>query len=185
MKKIRIPIITPIFALAFLYIDFSLYTLIIFLSALLHECGHLIFMSAFGVGIEKIIILPVGARIIEKQSLISYGKEIIISAGGCIFNLLIFLLFYKSFPVFACTNLFFFTLNILPIYSLDGGRIVRLISTMRYNPEKAERTVHRVSFVFSVILWVFGVYIMLCLKGNLSLFALSLFLITNELVVIK
>ena len=61
------------------------------------------------------------------------NDEILVASAGPIFNLFVFVIclgswwinpvFYNFTVDFAYINFFIFLLNILPIYSLDGGRI--------------------------------------------------------------
>ena len=182
MRKIEVPVITPILIALLFCIDMSVYTCIVLMSALLHECGHLFFIRLFSAEVEKIIILPVGAKIVVKSSMLSYRKDIIISFGGCLSNLLLFLIFYRLYFPVAVANAFFFLLNILPIKGLDGGRILKLILLLRLSPDKAESVFCAISFVFVILLWIVGVYLLMFCSANISLFTLSLFLIIDTVI---
>lgn len=112
--------------------------------ALLHECGHLIAGLIMGFKPEKINVMPIGLAIsfkipienynkkIEKSNILSI-KKIIIALAGPITNILIALLFI--FMNFGFTdvqrlniiyaNVIICIFNLLPIYPLDGGRILK------------------------------------------------------------
>lgn len=112
--------------------------------ALLHECGHLIAGLIMGFKPEKINVMPIGLAIsfkipienynkkIEKSNILSI-KKIIISLAGPIINILIALVvIFMSFGFtdvqrlnIIYANVIICIFNLLPIYPLDGGRILK------------------------------------------------------------
>ena len=112
--------------------------------ALLHECGHLIAGLIMGFKPEKINVMPIGLAIsfkipienynkkIEKSNILSI-KKIIIALAGPITNILIALLFICMNLGFTdvqrlniiYANVIICIFNLLPIYPLDGGRILK------------------------------------------------------------
>lgn len=112
--------------------------------ALLHECGHLIAGLIMGFKPEKINVMPIGLAIsfkipienynkkIEKSNILSI-KKIIIALAGPIINILIALVvIFMSFGFtdvqrlnIIYANVIICIFNLLPIYPLDGGRILK------------------------------------------------------------
>ena len=180
MPKIKIPIVTVICLAGLILIEPTVYLGLIFLSILLHEAGHLCVMAIFGIGIESVTLLPVGIDIKRRQKYISYPKELILALAGIAVNLSVFFIFRK-YEFFAYTNLLYALINLIPIKGLDGGNALEafLLSVCEY--ERAERTARAVSFVFLVFLWMLGVYILFVLNGNISIFALSVFLFISTI----
>ncbi|MBR4880998.1 MAG: hypothetical protein IKU19_03640 [Clostridia bacterium] len=175
MPKIKIPIITVICFVGFIFIEPTLYLVLIFLSVLLHEAGHLSVMALFGIGIEKITLLPIGIDIKRKQKYISYPKEIILSLAGIAVNILVFFIIRK-YEFFAYTNLLYALVNLIPIKGLDGSYALEAFLLSVLECDRAEAILKTVSFVFVILLWMLGVYILFILNGNISIFALSVFL---------
>ena len=175
MTKIRIPIITVICLIGLIFIEPTAYLGLIFLSVLLHEAGHLFVMALFGIGIERITVLPIGIDIKRRQKFISYPKEIILALAGIAVNLLVFFIFGK-YEFFAYTNLLYALVNLIPIKGLDGGCALEAFLLSVCDCNRADKILKTLSFIFLVLLWMAGVYILLILDGNISIFALSVFL---------
>lgn len=122
---------------------------ILMLFALIHELGHLITGLVLGLKIEEISLIPVGFSIkfkteikdynqkIKKANLVSL-KKMIIAIAGPVTNLIIIgivVIYYKltqmttllKLPVdlIIYSNILIFIFNLLPIYPLDGGRILK------------------------------------------------------------
>lgn len=96
------------------YITFSIIILI-------HEAGHILMACFFKWKIEKIKILPFGCLIIfnEKLNKPMY-QEFLISIMGIFFQIIFFFPFNKYY------NYLIIFFNILPIYPLDGSKILNI-----------------------------------------------------------
>lgn len=106
--------------------------LIIFLIVITHECGHIFFIKLFHYPIVKVEIYAFGGiTTVEKPINSSLNKEMIISLGGFLFQILLYILmtffyrqnflsasFYETFKLYNKTILLF---NLLPIIPLDGS----------------------------------------------------------------
>lgn len=180
MPKIKIPIVTVICLLGLIFIEPTVYLGLIFLSISLHEAGHLCVMAIFGIGIESVTLLPVGIDIKRRYKCIPYKKDIILALAGIAVNISIFFIF-KKYEFFAYTNLLYALINLIPIKGLDGGYALEafLLSVCEY--ERAERILWVISFIFLIFLWMMGVYILFILNGNISIFALSVFLFISTI----
>ena len=175
MPKIKIPLVTIICLIGLIFIEPTVYLGLIFLSILLHEAGHLLVMALFGIAIERITVLPIGIDIKRRHKCISYEKDIILALAGIAVNLSVFFIF-KKYGFFAYTNLLYALINLIPIKGLDGGNALEafLLSVCEY--DRVERVLNAVSFIFLILLWMLGIYILFILNGNISIFALSVFL---------
>lgn len=120
------------------------------LSSALHEIGHILCLVALEVPIEEIRISCNGA-VIRTRSL-PYVSEFFAAASGPAANLLLFSFFHRSFPLFALINLCLFTYNSLPLYPLDGGRILRAVLHLSLNDRAAMRAERIVGFLFLAVL---------------------------------
>ena len=68
---------------------------IILIIVLIHELGHVFFFRIYNIEIEKIVIYPFGGvTYINKRIHERIYKDILISLGGIIFQLGLFVIFY-------------------------------------------------------------------------------------------
>lgn len=175
---IKLPPITVICFCALILLNPSRNLLLVFLSVIIHESGHLIAMLFMKTGIESITLLPVGIDIKRKANHLSYPYEIILCLSGAAANILICFIFWGN-QFFAWTNLLYALINLLPVKGLDGGYALEAFLLCFFPIDKTEKTLKISSWVFGLLLWMTGIYILLILNGNISIFALSLFLLIS------
>ncbi len=184
MSKIQIPTVSIICLIGLIVIEPSVYLLLIFAAILCHELGHLCIMKMFGVGIRSVRILPVGISIVREEKLISYPREILLALSGPMINLVLFFALcrcegYTAF--FAFSNLFYGLVNLVPIKGLDGGAALENLLLCFFEPNTEARVMRAISVIFCVLLWMTGIYVVLILEGNISIFALAVFLFITVL----
>ena len=119
----------------------------VILAATIHESCHLILLKLCGVSVHRIRIGIHGAAI--ETAALSPVQELLCAAAGPAGSLLC-LVFAKIFPALALCALVQGVYNLLPVYPLDGGRIVRSMATLLM-PRYTERICRAVS-VCTVIL---------------------------------
>lgn len=162
--------------------------------AILHECGHLIAGLIMGFKPEKINIMPMGLSIsfkipvenynkkIEKSNILSV-KKIIIAFAGPIINIIISLIF--TFINFNFTevqrlnivyaNIIICIFNLLPIYPLDGGRILKQFIKIKkgiINSLKYTHMIQNVSIIFLTFVSSIAIYYL----KNISILIIILYL---------
>lgn len=184
----RYPRLTPLAAVALLgmiVIDRSGVCAITALAALLHEAGHLTAAAFLHVPIAALRPDALGARLEVKGRMLSYGEEWILCAFGPLFSLLGAAaggLLWASCPraqIFSCASLLLGLLNLLPIHTFDGGRMLACTLSRIAEPRTAERILRAVSFAFLILLWMSAVYVLLRTGDGLSLFCFSMSLFTT------
>ena len=116
----------------------SYYVAFLFFS-ILHEIGHYLVALYFSFEIEKIMILPFGAFL----SLKDLGKHYVYEEIGMLLcgpfiNLIcfIFFLFIKE-PLLAKINIYILIFNLLPVYPLDGSKLLLLFLSYFIDYQKA------------------------------------------------
>ena len=126
--------------LALSYILTGYYLNLIALTSLIiiHEFGHYISAKILKFNVEKIIIYPYGG-ITRIKDLINknINKELIISISGILFQLIYYYIIMLlnrqniirnyTFDIFTKYNQALLSFNILPIYPLDGSKIINLL----------------------------------------------------------
>jgi len=111
---------------------------IILFILIVHELGHFFLMKLFNIKVNKITIYPYGGMI-KSNILINTNslKILLISLGGIINQIILFLLIYlfntiglindNLYTIFNYSNISIIIFNLLPIYPLDGYKILNSI----------------------------------------------------------
>ena len=151
------------------------------LFVIIHELGHILTSQYFKWNIDKILILPFGAITFFNEKINKPLKEeFIISISGIIFQLI----FYYSIkniiinPIIYKINIFLLLFSIIPIYPLDGSKIINII----FNKIFSFKLSHKLSIILSLILIIIFIFIY---KNNLFLILSFLFLIKKIIYEIK
>lgn len=153
--------------------------------ALLHESGHLCAMQICGVTIEKIVFYPCGIDIRREKSKTSYKKDLCISVGGCIVNLITACVCYPFlnknfvFSIFI-SSIALCIFNMIPIRGLDGEQALKYLLLMKYPPNTVIKVTNIISIVSVVLLFAICVCLWVSLKLSplLLVCAVYLFIIT-------
>ena len=170
-----IMVLSLIFARAYL-------SLAALLAAALHELGHIGAARACRVRFSALKLNIFGASLSSNGEIPSYRQEIIIAACGPAANLLcaalgaLFARDGKLAETFVSASLMLALINLLPIYELDGGRILFSTLALKTSYGVARTVVKICSFVLIFALWTLSVYLLLRLGASLSLFVFSAYL---------
>ncbi|MFL0582362.1 site-2 protease family protein [Solibacillus silvestris] len=173
--------IHPLFLLLLLsivlYGDIALYSVII-VSLLFHELGHFIAAKLVGAKITQCKIVPYGGEMTIKDELqLSYQQLIIIAIGGPVATCLgIFVSLFLPDMLSARlieVQFFILAINLIPIWPLDGGRIL-CYSILKWRPfSKIFEFYLTASFYLLTVTIIVLLYL---LPQTLSLAIISLFL---------
>lgn len=163
---------------------------ILMIFAMIHEIGHLIAGLLLGMKPEKIEIKPFGFSIsfqlttkdynikIRKANLLEI-KKIIVALAGPITNLIITMITLNmqgslwQTLMLIYTNIVLILFNILPIYPLDGGRILRGVLHILIGRKKAIQYSYTISFCTTIILTLIASIAILYLKNIAIFFAIT------------
>lgn len=190
----RIRIDLKIFLIAFIFIltnQIKLYMLIM-LFALIHELGHLLAGLLLKLKPEKIEIIPVGVSIafklktddfnskIGKSNLLEI-KKILIAIAGPLINIIIIWvtlklhinIIEKISIIYA--NILIVMFNLLPIYPLDGGRIIKGILNICIGKRKANKYINIISIIVTSCTTMLGL-IATWYSNNIAIIFITIYL---------
>ena len=144
------------------------------LAAALHELGHLVMLRCFRVRVRG-IDLRLFDVCIEADRPDTLRGDVCVTLGGPVMNLLLAALFSPVDLTFCCANLALGVFNLLPVMSLDGGRLLWLL-LRRLSEDAAGRVMKSVTFLIALPLMTAGIFVLLRSGYNYSLLIVSLYL---------
>ncbi len=162
----------------------------IMLFAFIHEIGHMCAGIALNLKAKAITLMPFGVAITFEDYEYKRAleiKKIIIAVAGPITNLIISLVFsilnidlyIKEIVVYANLLIAFF--NLIPLYPLDGGRILKGLLRLNNSPKDSDRIINKISNILIITITGVSSIIILYIKN----IAIPLIVIYLWLIVIK
>ena len=140
-------IVTLLFILLGYFKLYCSFLLILFI----HEMGHIFCAFLFKWHIKQIVCLPIGFLLKFEDSLNKpLIEEFIISISGIIFQL-IFISFIHNYYLVISSNIILI-FNILPIYPLDGAKVINIILNKITNFKTSYFLTLQISFITIIIL---------------------------------
>ena len=156
-------------------------------ACLWHELGHLMVMEVKGVSVKKVLFYGAGIKIIPDRSfeLADFGTELAVLIAGSTANFTVAAMLWLCgdirLKLFAVINAMIGAFNLLPVQSLDGGRIIVSIIRRLCDYERAcqlESWLKRINGILIIaVLIVFAVL----QKGNLTLYITLCYLLVVSL----
>lgn len=155
-----------IFAIILLFLitnQIEIYILMM-LFILIHELSHLICGICMGFSAKQMKIMPLGVSIYFKTLPKDYNKKVyktnllnikklIIAIAGPVSNFIIAIIaYFMKSEVITYINILIGTINLVPIYPLDGGRILKYILNLRLNRNKVEEIINNISNITTAVL---------------------------------
>jgi len=177
---------------------FGLFILSLFLCVVLHEYGHALAARRYGVKTLDIILTPLGgiARLMKMPD--KPIQELVVALAGPAVNVviatIIFLVLYvgmgvnpifhidenlyffngnpiKFFSVLMVVNVTLIIFNLLPVFPMDGGRVLRALLAMKWKKVTATLIAARIGQVCSLAFIGLGLY-----SGNFILALIGIFI---------
>ena len=145
-------------------------------AAALHESGHLLMLLCFHARVRG-ISLRLFDVCIEAETPDTFAGEVCVTLGGPVMNLLTAAVSAPFDLTFCCANLALGAFNLLPVISLDGGRLLWLLLTRRLSERRVRRVMKILTFLIALPLMTAGIYVLLRSGYNYSLLIVSLYLL--------
>ena len=125
----------------------------ILLAAAVHELGHCLVLRLAGARITGLRIGVLGAVLETDSSRLSYARELLTVLAGPGANLgWAWVLGQMGQVTGAGANLTLAVFNLLPLYPLDGGRALYLLTAWGAGPEAAEQAIRWVGAITALAL---------------------------------
>ncbi len=155
--------------------------------ALIHELGHLIAICFLGGKIQSVNFGIANIDIVKSCDISK--NEILVLLSGSITNFLFVCLFAGLYNFFGNICLLYFMyqnlaigiFNLLPIESLDGGRILSIFLSSSFEMNKASRISKIISYAFLVPIVLLGIYVVFESKYNFSLLIVISYLVLEPI----
>ena len=210
MKKLRFGVGGVLMIAAMLVSDSARVIAVYLAAALWHEAGHLLAARILRVGVSEIRLGFSGARIVTDRRLTSYKSELLLSLAGPLANILacgavvgIFCTlgegiegaaasadaflhspkvdFLGILAFFALSSVIQAILNLMPVKTFDGGRILYCAAANLMGESAGERILTVTTAFSALILWIIALYLMIKIGGGLGIyvFAACVFVGTN------
>lgn len=190
--RFRIDLKIFIFLILFYFTkQIEIYALIM-IFAIIHELGHLVAGILMGMKPEKIELMPFGLSVSFKININEYNKKIkkgnnletkkiLIALAGPLTNLIMILITYRlkidiiKSMLIIYTNFLIMIFNLLPIYPLDGGRILKGILHISFGKRKSEKYINNISKITVIIITAITSILILYIQ-NISFILIDIYL---------
>lgn len=152
--------------------------------ALIHELAHLICGVLLGFKTDTFKIMPLGFSIEFETNVQDYNKKIIksnilavkkilIAFAGPLINLIIVIIgLIFNFDInIIYANFLIFVFNLLPIYPLDGGRILINILKIFYGNRRANKYTNTIRNAFIILLTI-SCSVLILFVNNIAIIAI-------------
>lgn len=192
MGKIKFKFHPLFLGLGVLLIYFNLaYIFLCYLVALIfHELAHAIVAKKLGYQLNLISLMPYGAELSGEKTVFSERDEVLIAVAGPLMNIALIIIticswwlfpitysFTEAFVIANMASLFF---NLLPVFPLDGGRVLLALMSTKIGRTKALKKLKIIGIIVALICFV-GFIISLFISINITLGVASFFLMAGAL----
>lgn len=164
--------------------------ILLFVTVVMHEFGHILVARRFGARTRDVTLLPIGGVASMENMPEKPSQEIAVALAGPAVNLviaaiLILLLGDRFDPTrlnrieelqndllvqLAVANLVLFTFNLIPAFPMDGGRVLRAALAFRVGYTRATRIAAIIGQTLAIFFGVLG------LLGNPLLILIAIFI---------
>ena len=186
IKKIHLHPLFILFAIYFVVNNQFIFFMNYFFVICLHEFAHFCIAEKKGYKLNKFSLMPYGARLDLNENIQKFQDEVKIILVGPLLNLLLCvlcILFWWIFPItygltfyFFEANFYMFLFNLLPIYPLDGGRLLKALLVNKVSFKSTKRIVKIINITFLMlflVLFITSIFVNI----NFNLLVVSIFIL--------
>ena len=151
---------------------------ILMLFAFIHELGHIIVGILLGLKPKTLKIMPFGLAVIfednglrkEEYKKVEIKKIIVALAGPFINLIIMFIGILLNEELIIYSNLLITLFNLIPIYPLDGGRILKSIMRLKKEKREADKLINKTSNILVIIMTALSSVLIVYLKNFVIVF---------------
>lgn len=148
-------------------------------SVLTHELSHYLSILITGGKIHNIQIGLSGFKM--QTSSMSHWQELFCAASGPVGGLMLFIIFMKKLPLLAVFALIHSLYNLIPLYPLDGGRVLHSVIGLLCSEGHFNRVTSNMDACVSIILVLVAVCLILrFMSGPLPLILVLVMIFNNK-----
>lgn len=163
----------------FLLTDRTGISVIALLACLIHELGHLVMFALVGYTPKALSFELMGIRLSKPEQELSPGKEALVQLAGSATNFLVFFLLVGTLDqityasLFAVTHLLLGIFNLLPLKSLDGGKLLELFCLKCFGERTADIAATAADLLTTAVLLALSVYMVVTGSKSMTLMVFS------------
>ena len=134
-------------------------TLIFWLSAAAHECGHLIVMRGLGMPVRRVSVRAGGAVLGWETSAVPYSRELAAAAAGPLVNVLLAWRLSSFDAAWLSVNVLLAVYNLLPLRGNDGAVMLLSAAELCGYGDGIRLWLLRLSDIVSALLLMLGAWL--------------------------
>ena len=148
-----------VFAGILVYLNYFVLLISYLITIILHELAHALVAKKLGYRLNQITLMPHGASLSGESRFFCPRDEVLVAIAGPVCNLVlavlgcavwwIFPITYAYTQVFVYANLCTAVINCLPVFPLDGGRVLLACLSKKLDKKTAIRRVRILGIVVS------------------------------------